>query len=70
MLLQSANLLVSQSVPVVAGPANGSGYYLYISNDQILASFDAGDSPTVDATITCGITTASASILGYMISCP
>jgi hypothetical protein len=60
-----------QWLPSVAQPWNGPGpSFGYVSNEQVLAAFDVGDSPVVNVFGTSGAFYATASISGYMISYP
>ena len=62
---------VFQFIPIVAAPGNFGGQFQYTAHAEVLASYDAGQTPSVDAFVasTAPFTTL-ASISGYMIDIP
>ena len=62
---------IYQFLPYVGVTSNYSNQYSYIINDGVLASYDAGQAPAIDAFATSGAAfTTLATISGYMISYP
>jgi hypothetical protein len=62
---------VFQFLPVVAAPGNFGGQFQYTTNDVVLAAYEAGQQPNVDAfAATASPFTVLASISGYMIDLP
>ena len=62
---------VFQFLPVVPSIGNFGGQVQYATNQTVLAAYDAGQVPQVDAFVASGATfTVLASISGYMIDIP
>jgi hypothetical protein len=62
---------VFQFLPAVPTPGNFGGQIQYMTNQTVLASYDAGQVPEVDTFVASGSTfTVLASISGYMIDIP
>jgi hypothetical protein len=62
---------VFQFLPVIASIGNFGGQAQYTTNQTVLASYDAGQVPNVDAFVaTTSSFTMVASISGYMIDIP
>jgi hypothetical protein len=62
---------VFQFLPIVAAPGNFGGQVQYITNQTVLAAYDAGQVPEVDTFVASGATfTVVVSISGYMIDIP
>lgn len=62
---------VFQFLPVVASIGNFGGQFQYTTNQTVLASYDAGQAPNVDAFVASTAPfTMIASISGYMIDIP
>src|SRR5579872_1786447 len=62
---------VFQFLPVVPSIGNFGGQAQYTTNQTVLASYDAGQTPNVDTFVASGSTfTVLASISGYMIDIP
>ena len=62
---------VFQFLPLVAAPGNFGGQVQYSTNQTVLASYDAGQVPQVDAFVASTSTfSVLASISGYMIDIP
>jgi hypothetical protein len=67
--LRGAN--VFQFLPAVPSQGNFSGEFDFIANQEVLAAYDAGQSPNVDAfAAVASPFTVEASISGYMIDVP
>jgi len=67
--LRGAN--VFQYLPAVASQGNFGGEFDFIANQDVLAAYDAGQSPNVDACVASASPfTVEASISGYMIDVP
>jgi hypothetical protein len=62
---------VFQFLPLVPAPGNFGGQVQYVTNQTVLAAYDAGQVPEVDTFVASGSTfTTLASISGYMIDIP
>lgn len=69
--VQMRNGSVYQFLTPSAVPGNYSGQFDFVSNDNVLLSYDAGQIPTVVVFATTGATfTSEAAISGYMIQIP
>jgi hypothetical protein len=62
---------VFQFLPIVPTPANFGGEFEYVAHQRVLAAYDAGEVPEVDAFAATGNTFSMvAHISGYMINYP
>lgn len=62
---------VFQFIPIVAAPGNFGGQFQYTAHAEVLASFEAGQTPNVDIFVASNANfTGLASISGYMIDIP
>jgi hypothetical protein len=62
---------VFQFIPIVAAPGNFGGQFQYTAHAQVLASYEAGQTPNVDVFVaSIANFTGLASISGYMIDIP
>lgn len=62
---------VFQFLPIVAAPGNFGGEVQYTVNQPVLAAYEAGETPNVDAFVgSVGTFSTLASISGYMIDLP